>query len=415
MRQATQRVSFTIRRLNDIEPPATGRIQIYDEKVRDLGLRVDANGRKSFYWYKFVNGKPVFRALGLFDGSDTSIANARDQARQQTMILSKWRAAGFAGENPFEPEAKPQDGTFQTLIEAYIEKQVANYATHPDKAEKSVRWMCTKYLPGWGERKLSSITSDVVSDLHHKLVTRDAKGKAIKGKVMADRVVQMLRRVFQWGIDNKKFVGANPAKLKFYGWTKRKRFLNGDELARLFEAMAEEPGDICDFVMLALTTGARRSDIQSMRWQDVRIDGDNRWDIPNPKGGEPYSVPLTDESLDVLRRRRRYAANTDTWVFPSPTSATGHLVEPKKAWATLIERAGIKDIRIHDLRRTLGSWQAGLGTSLAIIGRSLGHADGSGATAVYARLDLTPVRASMSQATAAMLKAASKPKRALKA
>ena len=83
-------------------------------------------------------------------------------------------------------------------------------------------------------------------------------------------------------------------------------------------------------------------------------------------------------------------------------------MEPKTAWKRIIARAGIKDLRIHDLRRTLGSWQAAAGSSLPIIGKSLGHKS-LGATQIYARLNLDPVRASVNKATEAMLLAAKAP------
>lgn len=82
-----------------------------------------------------------------------------------------------------------------------------------------------------------------------------------------------------------------------------------------------------------------------------------------------------------------------------------HLAEPKKGWTRILERAGIADLRIHDLRRTLGSWQAKTGASLAIIGKSLNHKNQS-TTAIYARLDLDPVRQSVNTATSAMMAAA---------
>ncbi|MGH8596264.1 MAG: tyrosine-type recombinase/integrase, partial [Gammaproteobacteria bacterium] len=72
------------------------------------------------------------------------------------------------------------------------------------------------------------------------------------------------------------------------------------------------------------------------------------------------------------------------------------------AWSTLLERAGITDLRMHDLRRTFGSWQAALGSSSLIIGKSLGHRDPT-STAIYARLNVDPVRASVERATDAML------------
>jgi len=61
-------------------------------------------------------------------------------------------------------------------------------------------------------------------------------------------------------------------------------------------------------------------------------------------------------------------------------------------------------LRIHDLRRTLGSWQARQGASLTIIGKSLGHKSQQ-ATQIYSRLDLDPVRQSVDRATAAIVRA----------
>ena len=92
------------------------------------------------------------------------------------------------------------------------------------------------------------------------------------------------------------------------------------------------------------------------------------------------------------------------FVFPA-MSATGHMTPPKKRWQNLIKRCGIEDLRIHDLRRSLGSWQAITGASLVIIGKSLGHKSAE-ATMIYARLNTDPVRASVSAATSAMLEAA---------
>lgn len=92
------------------------------------------------------------------------------------------------------------------------------------------------------------------------------------------------------------------------------------------------------------------------------------------------------------------------YVLPG-NGRTGHLVEPKKGWSHILKDAGIENLRIHDLRRTLGSWQAITGASLTIIGKSLNHKSPQ-TTAIYARLDLDPVRASVKKATNAILTAA---------
>jgi integrase len=396
-RKPTQRKTFSVKVVEKIPIPKGGRIHVYDTRG-DLGLRIDANGRRTFFWFRSVNGAPVFRALGTFPAS--SIDEARNRARDLTAKLEKWRANNYEGPNPFdEPETTP---TFGALVDAYVSKRIKNHATHPDQAARHVEWMMGKYLASWRGKKLATIQERDVRRLHREI------GEA-HGRVMADRIVQFIRRVFFWGINKEKlFAGPNPAKnIEFFGCPSRERFLSGDELAALFAAMKKEPNrDLVDFVNLALWTGARRGDVLSMRWRDIN---DNVWTVPLPKGGRPYTVPLTDEALVILRSRAfGQKESMPEFVFPS-TGKSGHLVEVKRSWSQLLKRAGINDCRIHDLRRTHASWAAGLGTSLAVIGRVLGHKAGSSATAVYGRLDLQPIRAAMMSANAAMLGAAKKP------
>lgn len=97
-----------------------------------------------------------------------------------------------------------------------------------------------------------------------------------------------------------------------------------------------------------------------------------------------------------------HARRTSDWLFPSQTSASGHYEEPKKAWKNLLELAGIENLRLHDLRRTLGSYEAIAGASLHIIGKSLGHKSPN-STMVYARLYNDPVRDAIQKATDKMM------------
>ena len=135
---------------------------------------------------------------------------------------------------------------------------------------------------------------------------------------------------------------------------------------------------------MAIFTQARKMDILSARWRDISFEPP-AWTIPNPKSKDPYVVPLLREVIKILKDRQRAAkakteklleegkapANTE-WIFPSH-GATGHLTGFKHSWPEFLKRAKIQDFRIHDLRRTLASWQANLGTSLHIIGKGLGH------------------------------------------
>ena len=223
---------------------------------------------------------------------------------------------------------------------------------------------------------------------------------------MAHRVIQFVRTVYRWGITEKMYSGPNPVgKMEYFGWTERSRFLSGEEIPRLFDALKRETNrDLRDFVNLSLWTGARKSDVLSMRWQDVLPFENNVWNIPEPKGGRKhtYKVPLVTEAVEILQARKESAKDDAVWVFPSSTDETRHLMGVKRGWKELLKRAKIEDLHVHDLRRTLASWQAGLGTSLVLIGKTLGHRPGSTATAVYGRVDLEPVRQSIAQAVAAM-------------
>lgn len=139
----------------------------------------------------------------------------------------------------------------------------------------------------------------------------------------------------------------------------------------------------------------------AMRWDQINLE-QGEWYIPNTKNKTPQTIPLTEEAIVILQRRKQ--AVTSEYVFPS-TGSTGHLMEPKLGWQRILARAEVANLRIHDLRRTLGSWQARTGASLAIIGKSLNHKSPQ-ATAIYVRLDLDPVRASVEKATKAIFNAA---------
>jgi integrase len=138
-----------------------------------------------------------------------------------------------------------------------------------------------------------------------------------------------------------------------------------------------------------------------MRWPQINFSR-VVWTIPaeEAKEDEPLIIPLLPQALEILKRRKQAATNE--WVFPG-RGRTGHLVEPKSCWRRILEAAGLSNLWLHDLRRTMGSWQAMTGASLPIIGKSLGHAPGSTATSVYARLIDAPVRESMQKATNALL------------
>ncbi len=249
-----------------------------------------------------------------------------------------------------------------------------------------------------GSRKLSAITREMLGRILSDM-ERDGKAGATVNNARA-LASGIFGKAIEWG-----YLSENPVRgIKTRKAVKRDRFLQADELPRFFSALAEEPNEtIRDYLLVALLTGARRANVLAMRWSEVNLP-EGLWRIPRTKNDDPQNVTLSPEAIVILEARKEAAADDAVFVFPGP-GKSGHLVEPKKGWGRVLERAGISDLRIHDLRRTLGSWQAKTGASLTIIGKSLNHKSHQ-STAIYARLDLDPVRQSVNVATAAMLEAA---------
>ena len=212
-------------------------------------------------------------------------------------------------------------------------------------------------------------------------------------------VSSIFGRAIEWGLAEN-----NPAKgIRRNRETSRARFLQADELPRFFEAVATEASEaVRDYVLLSLLTGARRENVISMRWKDISLTQSR---VGNPANQERYGAD--NPTVGRGGRRPSRAVNETLRVLPlyfRETGKSGHLVEPKKGWQQVLARAGIENLRLHDLRRSLGSWQAKTGASLAVIGKSLHHKN-TQTTAIYARLDLDPVRDAVGRATAAMYSA----------
>jgi integrase len=140
-----------------------------------------------------------------------------------------------------------------------------------------------------------------------------------------------------------------------------------------------------------------------MRWSDINFDL-NVWNIPadQSKNAETITIPLIEEALEILSRRRKKTSSV--FVFPG-RGKTGHFKEPRKGWQRVCDAAGLSSVRLHDLRRTMGSYQTMTGATSTIVGKTLGHKS-LAATAIYSRLNTDPVRASMKKAVEAMQTAA---------
>ena len=372
--------------LNGLAAPETGkRLTIYDTQTPKLALRMTHTGVRAFYIVKRLGGAMVWLKLGTFP--DMTVEQARIEAGKVLGEFAK-------GDNPAAVKrAVRAELTFSQAFDAFLTgKRKRDGSAISDKTKRDYSDLLRLYLGGIKDKKLSEIERTEIKAVHVKTTKKSA--------AQADRVVAVVSAVFTYMLAQERFNGQNPAmRIQKNPAPSRDRFLQVDELTPFFKALSESSNEAMrDFFLLALLTGARRANVSAMRWADVDLVA-GVWRIAKTKNGTPQTVTLSPEAVMVLEARK----DGGVFVFPGD-GVTGHIVEPKKAWATLLKTAGIENLRIHDLRRTLGSWQARTGASLPIIGKSLNHKTHQ-ATAIYARLDLDPVRQSVNTATAAMMEA----------
>jgi integrase len=376
---------FTKKALAKLSVPSAGRQRYHDATCPGLILSVTPTSRV-FYLYKKFNSKPVEYRIGPWPG--LSIENARKAMKAAELIYAN------GGDPHAARKAKRQEPVLKELWEHYLE-----YHAKPRKRSwKADEWQWNKYFTTWHNRRLSAITQQAVERWHGKLA-QDS------GPTQANRCLALLATMFSKAAKGVGYIGPNPCVgVSKHPEQSRERYLVPDEMKAFFTAVMQEEPLWRDFFCLLLLTGQRRGNVASMKWEEIDL-GNAIWHIPatKAKANKPITVALSPPALVIVKRRRDEIPIDCPWVFPGP-GAEGHIIEPKKAWARILDNSKIENLHMHDLRRSLGSWQAALGASLSIIGKSLGHNDLK-STQVYARLQLDQVRASVTAAGQAMLEA----------
>ena len=361
-----------------LTPPGTGQTFLRDGKLRGFALRVTASGAKSFVYEGRIRGRVRRITIGPYPALNVAVA------RQAALRL---KAAVAQGRDPAqEKTAERNVVTFGELAGVFVEE----YAKARKRTWRGDQRMIEKYFAKWHARPIKEITTDEVFRLHQSL------GKE-NGRYAANRAVALLRTMFNLARDWGHLDGTNPAtRVKFYHEEKRDRFLSPEELRRVNAALVDEPNPYWRaYFPLSLMLGTRRGELLSARWHEFDFER-KQWRIPTTKAGRPHLLPLPNAAVEILRALPRRSE----YVFPG-AGRSGHLTEVAKVWQRIRKRAGVPDARIHDLRRTLGSWLAAQGHSLPLIGKALNHSNAS-TTQIYARLDLEPVRDALEKNAALM-------------
>lgn len=241
-------------------------------------VSVSRQGRKSLLYRRKWKGSYRQIDLGRF------IDELDDPMSRQMIETARKRCADYETQaDPFDQaDRQKQQLTFEELFAEYIER-------HAMKSRKSTEEMIKnfqRWLLPLAKKRLEVIAPDDANQLHNRIARE-------RGKYSANRAVQLARAVFNKGIDWGRFDGKNPfSKISMYDETPRNRFLSKEEAQRLFKGLDNHATpDLRDFIKLSLLTGARRSNVMSIRWENVDLVH-RTLNIPDTKNKVSQLIPL---------------------------------------------------------------------------------------------------------------------------
>ena len=335
-------------------PEGKGRLDLYDTAISGFILEVRPSGVKTYFLrYRDAYGKQRQQKIG--DTKSITFEQAKSVA--QTL-----RAKVVLGENLV---IKKQ--TIPTIAE-FVEEHYLPFIKQYKRGWKTnVSTLRNQVLPEFGHLHLDEITHTSIMKFHYGL---REKGYSA---VTANSSVSMLRYMFnlakKWDISG---ADKNPATgISFFEVNNnRERYLTPQEVQSLNAAIqTSENTQLKYIVALLLFTGCRKRELLDAKWEHFNIER-RCWYIPTTKNGKPRHVPLSDAVLDVLNQLPRF--NRCPYLLPNPQT-----LKPFNtvyySWNTARCKAGLSDVRMHDLRHSFASFLINSGRSLYEVQNLLGH------------------------------------------
>ena len=343
----------------------------WDWELAGFGVRVHATGRKA--WVAQSRGPRGIKRVTLGRHGEMTCEEAR---REAALVIDRIKR----GEDPI-----PAPVEAELTLAGLAERFMRTYAERRLKPGSVVeyRTMLDKYiLPALGGMALSEVGRAEISAFHHGM-----RGMPSRANTSLHVLSRMFTLAEAWDLVPP---GRNPCRgTPLYKTRSRERFLTTQEYRCLGQALTEAEADGSNWppaiqaIRLLLLTGCRVSEILNLEWDDVdRTAGVLR--LKDAKSG-PRMVPLTNpvrRVLDTLPRKQG-----EPWVILGQKPGR-NLRSLQYYWRPIRERAGLDDVRIHDLRHSFASRALALGESLYTIGKLLGHATVT-TTARYTHLMLT--------------------------
>jgi len=364
---------LTKRFVESIEPHDKNELLKWDSEIKGFGVRVFPTGRRTYFvQYRNQCGSTRRKKIGVHGVTTADLA--RDEAKKLLGEVAK-------GEDPSKDFQKSKlKPTFEELASEYLEIY-AKTEKKPQSYKEDKRMLERIVLKKWRGKKIEEITTYDVQHLHHEL-----QGTPY----VANRVRSLLQKMFNLAIQW-NWASANPIEgVKKYQEQKRNRWLNDQEVQSLYDVIdSYHNQSVANAIRLLVLTGARRNEVLGAKWEQFDLEK-GVWTKPanSTKQNKMEHLPLSTQVISLLKKMKEKA--TSLHLFPGKVDGKP-LKDIKKAWKTIITRANLAEVRIHDLRHTHASHLVSSGLSLSIVGKLLGHTQAS-TTQRYAHLADEPLR-----------------------
>lgn len=338
--------------------PGRRKTDYWDTATAGFVLECRPSGGKTYY-LRYIDSAGRQRAHKIGGHGDISFDQARKMAR-------KLRSEVVLGGDP--AGAKEERKAIPTYAD--LSKQHLGHAkTYQRSYATTEMYMRRHIVPRWGKLRLDEIRQqDVARWLAEKADSGLALATVEKIRVIFSRSFELAQR---WGIP-----GSQPNPLK--GMPRRKfsnarqRYLTPAEAEKLLKATRQSLNpQLYNIVALLLLTGARKTELLTARWEHVDLER-KALHIPTSKTGKPRYVPLSQPAIEIIEQLKRWP--DCPWLLPNPETRQPY-TDIKRAWDTARDAAGLKGVRIHDLRHSAASFMINAGIDLYAVGRILGHAD----------------------------------------
>lgn len=255
--------------------------------------------------------------------------------------------------------------TFKSLVNEYMRQWTG-------KDENMLR-RASFWLNVFYNKPVKSIKPEQIEKILEQYAAGSVNGYGSNKPKSNNTLIRMkasLSSIFQYGID-KKYMDKNPTdKIRIKAAPNQvERFLSDDERVRLLSACSESSwGEMHLLILLAITTGMRKSELINLRWNDINFDK-GLATLGDTKNGTPRINPIPSFVLDEMKQFRKIGSGL---IFVSPTNAEKPF-DFRSQWDWVRVRAGIENFRFHDLHHTAASYLVMAGATLHEAGQILGH------------------------------------------